>query len=93
VEHGREVTPDGDNHRQFLATGELNFARRTCFVLTETGVGFARAILMPAESPSRTSPTAQDRSPQDADGNGRVVAARPHWDAERHELRMGDRLV
>ncbi len=38
VEHAREVTRLEDDERDFRPTGNLSFCRRTCFVLTETGI-------------------------------------------------------
>ncbi|QDS94737.1 hypothetical protein FF011L_35180 [Roseimaritima multifibrata] len=35
AEHAREVTVQGDDGRQFRATGNLTFCERTCVVLTD----------------------------------------------------------
>ena len=43
VEHGREVTVEGDDGREFRSTGDLTFSRRTCFVFTEAGVKAAQS--------------------------------------------------
>jgi hypothetical protein len=41
VEHACEITAQGQNGRQFLPTGDLTFASRTCFVLTSQGLDMA----------------------------------------------------
>ena len=45
LEHRREITKLGDDSRKFRQTDELSFGNRTCFVLSELGVEFARNVL------------------------------------------------
>ena len=93
VEHGREVTTHGDDHRVFRPSGRLFFSKRTCFVLSEAGISFAQRVRgresneMLVDFPGGVGPG----------GNGashhhgcRLV---PTWDAERHELRVNGTLV
>src|SRR3990172_5245587 len=42
VEHAIEITFPGEAGRAFQGSGGLAFKRRTCFVLTESGLAFAR---------------------------------------------------
>ena len=42
VEHAFDITPLEKDEREFQAVGILNFGDRTCFVLTEAGLQFAR---------------------------------------------------
>ena len=89
VEHACEVTMLGSNQRHFQCTGTFSFANRTCFVLTDAGVGFTRSLLhgaaastlllRPAESPKVETPA--------------IESSIPAWDAERRELRLGSMLV
>lgn len=88
VEHARESTMPGDQTRSFRAGGGLTFSRRTCFVLTETGVAYACRAIAKASHPVGNN------------GHGeRVVQAkassgqRPKWDRERQELRVGEIVV
>lgn len=88
VEHARESTMPGDQTRCFRAGGGLTFSRRTCFVLTETGVAYARRAIATASYAAGSN------------GHGeRVVHAtasggqRPKWDRERQELRVGEIVV
>ncbi len=88
VEHAREATMPGDQTRCFRASGGLTFSRRTCFVLTETGVAYARRAI------------ANSCHPPGSNGDGeRVVeehassTRRPKWDRERQELRVGEIVV
>lgn len=45
VEHRREVTLESDNGRAFRSTGDLTFPNRTCFILTDCGILFAREVV------------------------------------------------
>lgn len=90
VEHGREITLESDDQRAFRPTGELNFSRRTCFVLTCSGIEFAYqfpAPLRPAtqlirESAAPTAPLDHAEPTQ-----------HPHWDSCSRRLRLSSRLV
>lgn len=44
IEHAKETTPRRGATRTFERRNGLSFCRRTCFVLTESGVEFARAL-------------------------------------------------
>jgi hypothetical protein len=84
VLHGLETTQPGEDRRTFRAAGAMRFDRRSCFVLSEAGMAFARkldcaplgnppAIMQPIES---------------------VPLARvPRWDRDRQELRLGPEIV
>jgi hypothetical protein len=88
VEHACEVTHVGDDRRQFKQTGKLSFARRECFVLTDSGAAFARSQLNAhaALSPARPSAANEGQSRK-----GEVK--RPIWDSQRRELRLDDTIV
>jgi hypothetical protein len=89
VEHGREVTPRGDDRRQFRSTGELTFCRRTCFVLTRAGLAFARDVM-----DGKTTLQHEPSTVRVDEAQGKAaLGLRPHWDPERQELRLGDRIV
>jgi hypothetical protein len=90
VEHAEEITPTGDECRRFRRPGGLTFKHSTCLVLTAAGVRYAADVLSdnaaarPVEKcppPSEYKPAAEHRLEV------------PHWDAERHELRLGNKLV
>ena len=84
VQHGMETTQPGEERRTFRAGGAIRFDRRSCFVLTEAGIAFARqgssalVIESPASLPSN---------------NGSPPVAVPIWDPDRQELRLGRDLV
>ncbi len=88
VDHAQEVTRPKDDGRQFRQTGNLTFAKRTCFVLTEVGVLFARTIL-------RQDPASTSNSPMTAESDPKNAADQivPTWDAQRRELRMSGRVI
>ena len=88
VEHAREVTQLGEDGRAFRPSGDLTFTKRTCFVLTETGALLAR-------SARDASPTSPELASDQTGGDGDDLAGPqvPEWDPQRHELRVGGRLV
>jgi hypothetical protein len=77
AEHRREVTMPGEPGRRFQREGELFFAARTCFALTDAGVCEAERLRHAARD------ARQAASPGPA----------PRWDAARRELRLGSQLV
>jgi hypothetical protein len=87
VEHAREITAPGDPHRTFHPEGRLKFARRSCFVMTAEGVGFARETL--------SGPTAEDPTQALARlaESGTIEKLVPTWDRDRQELRLGGVVV
>jgi hypothetical protein len=87
VEHAGEVTALGDDARSFRETGRLRFCRKTCFVLTEAGAALDLAVrdLDDSTAPSPAPPVAL------AVDTG--AGARPRWDADRQELRLGGLVV
>jgi hypothetical protein len=88
VEHGRERTQPGDPHRLFRAAPNLALGRRSCFVLTPTGLQLTQQ--------EHDEPEA---APPWANGNGDLSAAAPaqqaapHWDEAEHTLYWHGRLV
>ncbi|NND95812.1 MAG: hypothetical protein HKN47_00615 [Pirellulaceae bacterium] len=53
VEHGREITEDGDGERKFRPTKNLSFSQDTCFVISDFGV--AQTCSLPNEPGDTTS--------------------------------------
>jgi hypothetical protein len=92
VKHAREITRLDDDGREFRPTGNLSFSKRTCFVLTEEGVSFVRELAngqIKVKDAAATSERVDAEVP--AVDNGKP--AKPHWDAERRELRLNGILV
>ena len=102
VEHQREVTPDGDNGREFCPSGDLTFPEGTCFILTGAGASIARGFYAakindaPRSScfpdDEKVSVTAAD----DTSENGKGWPAEPSvptWDSTRRELRINGTTV
>lgn len=79
VDHARELTGSKVNGRQFRQTGNLSFTRRTCFVLTEVGVLFARTVLSQIPAKPSIFPI--------------VAKGEPTWDPYRRELRIDEHVV
>ncbi len=94
AEHACEYEVPGQTGREFQASGELCFCKRTVFVLTDAGASFARRQL------DRASNMHTGR----VNGNGEVAVATPTiahssspttptWGPQSRELRVGDVLV
>ncbi len=90
VEHAREMTIVGQDGRKFQQTGDLTFTKRTCFVLTSTGVAAAREALE-TKSGSNGSALAASTALDAPTPTPGVVA--PTWDPEKRELRIDGRVV
>lgn len=85
VSHAREVTAFGEDLRQFQQTGKLLFSKRSCFVLTESGAEFVRALL---DNHNQVT-TNREVLPANLDHAPLV----PVWDSQRRELLIGKTLV
>lgn len=154
LEHAREMTGPSDSRREFRRGAGLTFTKRTCFVLTEAGLEFARSVCRlpaaqraklpapreeagctpagPSGLPLHVNKQKRDRrrangrahengsAAQPANGSAARHASkapreeasciatchsglplhgkkqndsRPEWDSERHEFRLGGRIV
>ncbi len=99
VEHQCEVTLERDDGRAFRPTGDLTFPDRTCFVLTTSGVEFARnycAIASnerthPSETGQNGAENGAGNATQDVSPKNEIAAKMillPQWDSERRMLRF-----
>jgi hypothetical protein len=86
VEHAAEIPLQEEDRRVFCQTGNLTFDKRTCFVLTASGVAFARQTLGQSLAPIEANNDPTARLDQDQPGL-------PEWDKERQELRLGGVVV
>ncbi|MGW8258081.1 MAG: hypothetical protein ACWGMZ_11385 [Thermoguttaceae bacterium] len=90
IEHAYEVTRARSATRKFQSCCNLAFTKRTCFVLTETGVRLAATqdpwppLLPPGHS------AAAYRIPHDSIDHTQYI---PSWDRERHVLRVDGCIV
>lgn len=79
VDHGKEVTIEGDDGREFRPTGNLTFSSRTCFVLNDRGIITAmqcRRESLPVLSESETE-----------------TVAVPHWNGVLRQLQLDGKIV
>jgi hypothetical protein len=91
AEHAREAKPPDGGGRTFRRRGKLTFTAKTCFVLTETGIAFARQLI--GEVKKRPKP-AEDRERPVAVGDLlATIRPLPRWDRDRQELRLGEVVV
>lgn len=84
IEHAMEVTSADKIHRSFRQAAKLVLTKRTCFVLTEAGIGFATIPLhlLQLRSEEASSPT-----------NVASKGSLPGWRRDRRELCLGNRTV
>lgn len=83
VQHADETTEHGDEHRSFTPGRGLNFLPTTCVLLTMEGARLAEG--------EKTTPA--DDILRDSGKSHFRTSVKPHWDAARSELSLGDRLV
>ena len=88
VEHAREITLPGEDGRAFQPTGNLTFAKRTCFVLTAGGLSAVEGRSAAASASCRIGHVSRVDASHGHDK--RLV---PHWDPKLHELRFNGQLV
>jgi hypothetical protein len=94
IAHATETTSAGDEHRSFRPAGAIRFDRRSCFVLSEPGVEFARQGW--GSTPQQSSVSAgfaADIAVESGNGYHRSKAVIPTWDRDRQELRLGDEII
>jgi hypothetical protein len=87
IQQARETMPVEGNGRKFRRGRGLALSKRSCFVLTDAGVGFARRVLdqdlLPGSPPQPSTPHA----------NGSTRWLIPRWDRDRQEFRLGEVLI
>ena len=88
VSHGRETTRFNELIREFRADGGLRFTRKTCFVLTESGVRYASRSGCDREPPRKLNGSQMEDGQQTTS-----KCVKPEWDKRLLELRVGDALV
>jgi hypothetical protein len=101
VEHARETTLGHEESRTFRRRKGLIFSRRTCFILTQSGVEFAKSVLK-VPTPTAEPVMLNGHRPavsigEVSFGNGSAAKPAPkmvpRWDRDRQELRVGPYLV
>jgi len=90
IEHAIEVKVLGNNGRQFEPTGDLYFAKRTCFVLTQTGIVAATLLLDSATESATAFPLTLRLSNGSEHGSARCL---PSWEPERRALTFHGQIV
>jgi hypothetical protein len=102
VAHARETTVAGDTKRQFRHGDPCIFSKRTAFVLTSSGQAFVESLIERAaeqangQAGKRVKPSVESAAiPAASQGSKRDArkAAKPTWDRDRHELRVGNAVV
>jgi hypothetical protein len=86
LEHSEEIRAKECPRRQFQSSGVLFFTKRSCFVLTPTGLCLAAAVMQ--------EPVAEhDPAPPASPVPSAIERLRPRWDRDRQEFRVGGQLV
>lgn len=88
AEQARELSVLGEEARAFRRNNSLTFHRKTCFMLTDSGVMFVRNAL---SQPVSTEDIVRARLGLESNGVNGVLL--PHWDRDRQELRFGHLIV
>jgi hypothetical protein len=83
VEHSREVLVQGRKGREFCHGASLTLTKRSCFVLTSSGIRSAECLPPPVE----VAPTAL-RAPVNSQNPTDSQSPLPKWDRDRQELRL-----
>ena len=78
VDHAEENSQTGNTKRIFEAAGGFSLSDRTCFALTDNGIALIRDQIFRENAAARNALS------------GKTI---PHWDHDRHELRLGEKLV
>jgi hypothetical protein len=94
VDHAREITLPGDQHRAFRNGSPLALADGTCFVLSKRGFAFTQEISVRESS----APVLKTRSLAEHFAVPGAPAPPDHepspkWDRDRQELRFGTQIV
>lgn len=96
LEHAREFTPPSDDQRSFRNVGRLNFGKRSCFVLSETGIAWARTI---CGAVHEACPLSADLPAAPARGAAAILVTAhdaipsPHWERDRRRLTLNSDLL
>lgn len=90
VQPGCETTLPGEPQRSFRPIQGLIFAKRTCFVLTPSGLEAARTPTSRGGTRSENAEAGRPTVAAAAPPRTRVV---PHWDADLQELRINGLIV
>lgn len=83
LDHASDVSTAESVARQFREAGRRRFSRRSCFVLTSSGLAFATRVLAIEPHPVMTTVPRMLSGP----------SVRPVWDPVRHELSLAGRVV
>ena len=92
LRHASELTEPGAGGRCFREHHGLSFEGRACFILTETGLDFANALLSTPELCDRVE-RAHPLRGLGTDDSRRAGTLRPHWNCDSRELRYLGHLV
>lgn len=98
VEHAREITEPGDVKRQFRHGQNCVFSKRSAFVLPPAGMELVERLVRHGTlhhngrlRKSNPRPATAHVLPAEPQESG--AAAKPTWDRDRHELRVGDLIA
>ncbi|MGE4002324.1 MAG: hypothetical protein AB7I48_19115, partial [Planctomycetaceae bacterium] len=83
LEHACDASSAEGRPRKFTGIGRQRFSRRSCFVLTPSGLSFASRLLAGEPYSFPSTATRSLESPR----------VRPVWDSIRHELLLDGRIV
>ena len=89
ITQAKEVTLEGHGEREFVMNTSLKFCKRTCFILSEAGISYARSLTANVVEPSLITGVSSLNINPSKLSNGRM----PFWDPITRELRLGDVII
>jgi hypothetical protein len=94
IEHAIEIDSTGNSARAFRPRQRIVFGKRSCFVLTQEGAKLAREVHgRVGTTESQAELPLFERSPRGGAASPSPDPPAPHWDRDRHELRIGKIVV
>src|SRR5262249_7898670 len=91
VAHACEVTRTKHNKRVFRHSRQLNFTESTCFILSESGISFARNLC--TYNFARSILAATCAHLDQTSYGPEPPPTKPKWDPHRHGLTLGGKLI
>jgi hypothetical protein len=93
LEHAVEITTRDDHRRLYQPSFNLAFTKRSCFILTSTGVRLARTLQGQRESARPESEPKSSNPDEPSSQNGQKVRLVPVWERDRQILHLDGVVV
>jgi len=92
IDHAEESLENAHLNRTFQSSGGFSLSPRSCFVLTDSGLGAAKVLVSALSKQADSNQlSSEDKSANNPDSI--ESAAVPKWDSMRHELWFSGKLI